>query len=389
MVSTSHAVPENFRTIVLSNDGASAVVSSLGTGTYLGDANPATDEAVVTAIIYAATHGWNIIDTASNYRWGMAELSVGEALNALLAGSIRSEFKDTPELDITRDMLFISTKAGFVTDSVAQELLAKRALTSADIVQRQHCIHPAYLNASLALSLQRMNLATVDLLYLHNAAEMQLPAVGREVFTTRLKDAFAALEDARKAGTVRQYGLATWDSFRVPPESNMYLSLEEVVKLAKEVGGEGHGFRFVQLPVNSDMPEAHSSHWQTVEGQAVTLLEAAQKLGVNVVVSGPLLQAQLVQSLTGQLDGFVDLLSIANSGSKLLQVARSTPQVSTVLVGHKAKEHVIANVALTQLPPLAAERWGQLSNDVAGLLRRVRATAKRTTLSVGRRGAGH
>ena len=34
----------------------------------------------------------------------------------------------------------------------------------------------------------------VDLLYLHNAAEAQLVAVGREVFSQRLLDAFRFLE---------------------------------------------------------------------------------------------------------------------------------------------------------------------------------------------------
>ena len=35
----------------------------MGTGTYLGDPDARTDEAVTTAVIYSVAHGWNVIDT--------------------------------------------------------------------------------------------------------------------------------------------------------------------------------------------------------------------------------------------------------------------------------------------------------------------------------------
>lgn len=51
--------------------------------------------------------GLNIIDTASNYRSGRGEKAVGYALTAL-----------HEQLGLTREMLFISTKAGFLQDEV-------------------------------------------------------------------------------------------------------------------------------------------------------------------------------------------------------------------------------------------------------------------------------
>ena len=45
----------------------------------------------------------------------------------------------------------------------------------------------------------------MDLLYLHNAAEAQLVAVGREVFSQRLLDAFRFREGERREG-VREGG---------------------------------------------------------------------------------------------------------------------------------------------------------------------------------------
>ncbi len=41
-------------------------LSSLGLGTYLGAADAATDEQVVSAVMYSATRGWNVIDTGEN-----------------------------------------------------------------------------------------------------------------------------------------------------------------------------------------------------------------------------------------------------------------------------------------------------------------------------------
>jgi hypothetical protein len=137
-----------------------------------------------------------------------------------------------------------------------------------------------------------------------------------------------------------------------------HLSLEEVVQLARNVGGRYHGFLAVQLPINAKMTEAITQPWQQIvnvpatdaarraaaaaaaaaaaeeaarrlkepedvdpekisaamdQGVAlppppppsppppplpdvydnVTLLEAAQRLGVAVFASGPLMEVSL------------------------------------------------------------------------------------------------
>lgn len=125
-----------------------------------------------------------------------------------------------------------------------------------------HCMAPAYIKASVAQSLERMGLATLDLLYIHNAAESQLPALGYDVFMARLQAALTACEELRREGKIRWYGLATWSCFRQPPPalttepssdyyalpSSLYLSLAEVVAAAERAaGGAHHGFRFIQV----------------------------------------------------------------------------------------------------------------------------------------------
>ena len=51
------------------------MLGSLGSGTYLGNEDEETDELVACGIIAGIGHGWNVIDTASNYRNGRGALS--------------------------------------------------------------------------------------------------------------------------------------------------------------------------------------------------------------------------------------------------------------------------------------------------------------------------
>lgn len=43
-------------------------LSSIGLGTYLGPADRETSEAVTSAAVISLTKGWNVLDTAANYR---------------------------------------------------------------------------------------------------------------------------------------------------------------------------------------------------------------------------------------------------------------------------------------------------------------------------------
>lgn len=49
-------------------------LSSLGTGTYLGAVDDLADEQVMSAIMYSATRGWNVIDTGACTLWQLSRL---------------------------------------------------------------------------------------------------------------------------------------------------------------------------------------------------------------------------------------------------------------------------------------------------------------------------
>lgn len=63
-------------------------------------------------------------------------------------------------------------------------------------------------------------------MYLHNAAEVQMPLIGEDAYYDRLARAFAFYEEQRVKGTIKEYGMATWTSLRAKPsEKNIYQDL--------------------------------------------------------------------------------------------------------------------------------------------------------------------
>jgi diketogulonate reductase-like aldo/keto reductase len=67
-----NVAPEHFR------EEQGLLFSSIGIGTYLGEADENTDEAYRSAVVRAVESGVNVIDTAINYRFQRSERSVGK-----------------------------------------------------------------------------------------------------------------------------------------------------------------------------------------------------------------------------------------------------------------------------------------------------------------------
>ncbi len=330
------------------------VHSSIGIGTYLGDADEATDARYAAAVVTAVEGGVNLVDTAINYRFQRSERSVGSALKRLVSHGL------------ARDEVVICTKAGFLTgdgqmpaepnEYFKHEFLDRGVFHVEDIAAGCHCMAPRYLENQLERSRRNLGVECVDVFYLHNP-ETQLTEVPPEVFHSRIQAAFKFLESAVAAGKIGAYGMATWNAFRDDPKSEGYLPLEGMVQIAREIAGEGHHFRYVQLPFNLAMPEALTRPNQVVNGRAMPMVQAAHALGVTLITSAPLLQGQL----TKNLPPFVAAALKLNSDSELaLQFARSVPGLTTALVGMSRIEHVKANLALVSVEPAPREEFLKL-----------------------------
>ena len=216
---------------------------------------------------------------------------------------------------------------------------------------------PRYLSHQVAQSLRNMGLETLDVYYIHNP-ETQLQVVSREEFDARLRDAFAQLERERAAGRVRFYGVATWNGFRAPEGKRGHHSLESMWELARAVGGDEHGFRFVQLPFNLGMPEALVAENQTYHGGQVSLLEAAKALGVTVVASASIHQGKVARDLPERIRR--PLGSLPTDAQTAIQFTRSTPGITTALVGMSRRAHVEENLHLVGVPPAGADDYSRL-----------------------------
>jgi aryl-alcohol dehydrogenase-like predicted oxidoreductase len=161
--------------------------------------------------------------------------------------------------------------------------------------------------------------------------------------------AFEYLEGAVLAGKIRQYGLATWNAFRVPHSARDSVSIEAAVLCAHSIAADGHHFRYLQLPYNLGMPEAFSRPNQIVDGQSMTILEACRQLGISVVASASVLQSKLSSGLPFVISE--QLPGLRTDAQRAIQFVRSTPGITTSLVGMSGIAHVEENLELAAVPP--------------------------------------
>jgi aryl-alcohol dehydrogenase-like predicted oxidoreductase len=75
------------------------------------------------------------------------------------------------------------------------------------------------------------------------------------------------------------------------------------------------------------------------------------------MTSASILQGKLSRNLPAELR---DVLGLDTDAQRSLQFVRSTPGVTTALVGMKSALHVEENLALTRVPPLEEGTVGRL-----------------------------
>jgi len=306
-------------------------VSSLGLGTYLGNADDQTDTAYRDAAIAAVRGGMNFLDTAINYRHQRSERSIGAALSDLFrSGQAR------------RDEVVVATKAGFLTPGAVPAFLK-----DGDVVGNMHSMQAEFLADQIERSRANLGLGTIDIFYLHNP-ETQLSFISREEFDNRIRLAFLKLEQMVAEGKIRYYGTATWDGYRKPAGARDALNLARLLEIAAEAGGRSHHFRFIQLPFNLAMPEAFTNG----------VLELAAKSGITVVASATLLQARLSRDLPQALAE--KLPGLSTDAQRAIQFTRSTPGIAAALVGMSRAAHVAENLAVAGVAPLATETYHDL-----------------------------
>ena len=332
--------------------------STIGLGTYLGHWDERTDRMYQQSVSKAIELGCNVIDSAISYRFQRSERAIGAALKQLFDSGKAS-----------RDEIIVATKGGFFPfdnepprDPRAwlQENIINSGVARTEDFVDSHCMSPGYLDNQLDRSLQNLGLDTIDIYYIHNP-ETQLECVSREEFLRRMRVSFEFLESAVRDGRINMYGTATWNGYRQSPDSRDYLSLESLVEIARAAGGEDHHFRVIQLPFNLGMPEAVTSPNQSVGGETLNLFEAASQLALTVMCSATILQARLAQNLPGFVGSA--LTGLSTDAQRAIQFVRSTPGVTTSLVGMSQRSHVEENLMVARIPPAPLAAWLKMFSE--------------------------
>ncbi|MBN2824927.1 MAG: aldo/keto reductase [Campylobacterales bacterium] len=334
------------------------IFSKLGLGTF--NKEPYKEENYlfhyIEAVKEAIRSGINLIDTASNYRYGQSEKEIGEALK---------ELGD----EIKREELIICSKGGFIQLDypfpqnpytwIKENIINANLAKESEIELDQHCMSPDYLEWSCKRSLENIGIDSFDIYYLHNP-EMQILTLGEKAFYKQIEKIFERFEKMADKGLFRYYGVAVWNGFTSDNEEQ--ISLEKLVEIAKKVGGETNRFKYIQLPFNMAKVQAYIQPTQKVNHEACTILQAAHRLGISVISSSSLLQMNLFhKSFSPEAGAILDSSMTLKSDIQLaLQFVRSTPSLVSSLFGSKVPIHIRENVGIAQVKAVSPNKYNLL-----------------------------
>ena len=334
------------------------VFSKLGLGTF--NKEPYKEENYlfhyIEGVKEAIKSGINLIDTASNYRYGQSEKEIGIALQELFEEGI-----------VKREELIICSKGGFIQleypfpqnpyawieENIINSSLAKLE----DIELDQHCMTPDYLEWSCQKSLENLGVKTLDIYFLHNP-EIQISKLGYKNWLKKIEIIFKRFEKMVTKGMIKSYGVAVWNGF-IDKSTNEHINLEDLVKIAIKVGGENHNFKYIQTPFNMAKTSIYTMPTQTVKGEECTLLQAAHRLKIGVISSSSLLQMNLFKkSFNAQVGYLLDSKMVLENDIQLaLQFVRSTPGLISSLFASKVPVHIKKNLEITKVPATSRAKY--------------------------------
>jgi len=334
------------------------IFSKLGLGTF--NKEPYKEENYVfhyiEAVKEAIRSGINLIDTASNYRYGQSEKEIGEALK---------ELGD----EVKREELIICSKGGFIQldypfpenpySWIKEHIVTPGLASESEIELDQHCMTPDYLEWSCKRSLANMGIDSFDIYYLHNP-EMQILSLGEKAFYKQIEKVFKRFEKLADEGLFQYYGVAVWNGFT--SENAEQISLEKLVEIAQKVGGDNHRFKYIQLPFNMAKVQAYIQPTQKIKGEACTIMQAAYRLGISVINSSSLLQMNLFHKSFSPETGVVldDTMTLKSDIQLALQFVRSTPSLVSSLFGSKVPIHIKENVGIAQVKAVPQNKYNLL-----------------------------
>ncbi len=326
------------------------IFSKLGLGTF--NKEPYKEENYIFHYIEgvkeSVKNGINLIDSASNYRYGQSEKEIGIALKELFEEKIAK-----------REELIICSKGGFIQLEypfpknpyiwIEENIINKKLATKEDIELDQHCLSADFIEWSCKKSLENMGIEKFDIYYLHNP-EIQISKLGYKKFLKKVESIFKRFEKMVEMGMIRYYGVAVWNGF-IDSSTNEHINLEDLVEIALKVAGENHHFKYIQTPFNIAKTSIYTLPTQKVKGEECTLLQAAHRLKIGVISSSSLLQMNLFKKSFKPEVGYLldNKMVLENDVQLALQFVRSTPGIISSLFASKTPVHIRKNLEITKL----------------------------------------
>ena len=275
--------------------GTDLITSKIGYGTYrVHDQNEAHVETLESAI----EAGCNLIDTSSNYTDGGSETLIGVVLQKMISAS-----------KIQREEIILVSKVGYMQGQNLEQAQQREASGNPweEVVKYMegcwHCIHPDFLIDQWTRSTDRLGLETIDVYLLHNPEYFLSDAKNRsslsswdttqDEFYDRVYRAFVQMEQFVADGKIRYYGISS-NTFPSSQTDFEYVSLNRIHEAAARAAETVYGdhavshFKVIQLPYNLLESEALTEANNEINGKRGTVLEAAQSLGLGVLVNRPL-----------------------------------------------------------------------------------------------------
>jgi len=316
--------------------GLTVTSIGLGTGQFPITNEPQTIRQYAEVVETAVRGGINLIDCASNYSLGTAEVIVG----CVLADLVQHH-------SFNRSGFVLCSKGGYVPNYKAD--------ANKNFVDYDHSLEPHTLHQQLCESRNRLQVETIDIYFLHNPEEYLLRN-GRLGFEDQMQHAFEYLESAVQAGEIAAYGVASAEGFRLA--GPYHHPLESLLDLAVGVGGNRHHFAAIQVPFSLGQPEALLNNNESIHHRKGSILEAAREYDLAVIGSASLNHMFLPPRALRSIAGLCPVLN--HPAQVALNFARSTPGIDSALFGTRNPKHVENVLKVLEHPLLDFELVGEL-----------------------------
>ena len=241
-------------------------ISQIGFGTYRLTNTTETR----TILKKAIQQGINLIDTATNYQHGNAEIAIGNVIQELIYDN-----------EITREAISIISKAGYLEGKTYTKY--NQTFNNIHHLSKQagHCIDPKFLETQLSESLLRLNLDYLDGYLIQNPETYFLnnKSSNEETYYKQIKEAMIYLETEVEKGRIRYYGISsnTFSKTQKHPNST---SLPIVLDTLKDI--PNHHFQIIQCPFNL------IEHSLAQSKQSLSFFELAHNHNLRVITNRPL-----------------------------------------------------------------------------------------------------